>query len=333
MTVTRNNLNALFGLCLILTTACGTSETFLAVQRPPDLNLDSSIMSIAVLDRSMPSDEAITVLEGLITGENIGQDRRGRRGVFNSMREIMEDQERFDLKMTGHEMKGSRSGARMLPPLKHTLIDSLGKTYHADALLVLESFDSDTRNLLTDAIEITSVVATGIDPILYANNVRTGWRLYDVASGRVLDEFETFVSPEGWWAYTNRPAVAEYQEVMTGADVSAFQMAGRIVPVEIYLNRLYYKNSGASNKQMKKAHDMVRANRWDKAEAIWNEVYQSDATKKTRGRAAFNLALAYERKGHLEQALEWTEKAIFLGNDKAIGYARQISERQNVERI
>lgn len=333
MTANRNTWKLLFGLSLLMMTACGTTETFLAVQRPPDLDIDSSIMSIAVVDRSMPSDEAITVLEGLITGENIGQDRRGRRGVFTSMREIMKDQERFELKMTGLQMEGSKSGARMLEPLSRATIDSLGKAFDCDAILVLESFDSDTRNVLTDAIELSTLVTTGIDPILYANNVRTGWRLYDVQSGHVLDEFETFFSPEGWWAYTNRPATQEYEEVMTGADVSAFQMAGRIVPVEIYLGRIYYRNSGASNKQLKKAHDMVRAQRWDRAEAIWNDIYHSDSSKKTRGRAAFNLALAYERKGHLEEALEWTEKAIFLGNDKAIGYARQISERQNVERI
>lgn len=332
MTMKRGQL--LFSALVIsfLMMACATAETHLQVTRPPDLKLDPAIVTIAVLDRSLPSDEGLTVLEGIVTGENIGQDRRGRKAVFQSLNEIMQDQNRFEVLMTGREMEGSKSGARMMPPLTNENVSKLSDEYGADALLVLESFDSDSRNMVTEAIEVASVLRTGIDPVLYSNNVRSSWRLYDGVTGRVIDEFHTYITPEGWWAYTDADPLTEHREVLAAADISAFQMAGRLVPVDIYLSRAFYRNSGLSNKKLKQAARLVRGERWEAAEEIWSDIFASDASRKTRGRAAYNLAVAYERKGQITTALEWTENAIMLGNDRAIAYAQELNGRQRIER-
>lgn len=323
----RYNSNfALLLLFILGLSSCGINRTEIATLRPADIELSEKIVKIATVDRSLPSNEAVTVLEGIMTGEVIGQDKFARKNVFTSLNAIMQEQDRFELVISSMELPGSQSGARMLEPLNEKLVKGIAKKYNADAVLVLENFDSDARNTATDIIEWTATSTTGINPVSYPNNTRSGWRIYDGESGLVLDEFHTFFTKDGWWAYNNHPAFVDRRDALEAADMSAFQMAGRIIPVEVYFDRMYYRNSGMSNKALKKADDFVQARRMDKAAEIWYDLYNSPASKKTRGRAAFNMAVYYEKSGDIAEAVSWVEKSIDLGNKKAVTYGAVLSE-------
>ncbi|MDX1686324.1 MAG: DUF6340 family protein [Saprospiraceae bacterium] len=307
--------------------SCAVHETYVSTTRPPDIQLDQNIVRIALVDRSEPSNKAANVLEGLVTGEHIGQDAEGRKVVFSSLRDIMRDQERFELIDSGIELEGSKSGAKMEDPLRRKWITDVAEKYEADAVLVLESFDSDTRNLVSDALDWHLVRIAGAGPVSYPNNLRTSWRLYGGKDGEIIDEFYTFITQEGWWAFTDQSAFVDRQYVLSAADASAFQMAGRIIPLEVYLERSYYKSAGHKARDMQKAHRFVKAERMERAGEIWRDIYHSDASRKAKGRAAYNMALYYEYKGDLRSALQWIEESISKGNRRAIEYAAILTDR------
>ena len=60
---------------------------------------------------------------------------------------------------------------------------------------------------------------------------------------------------------------------------------------------------------MKEATRAVDVGRWDDAARIWKNIYYRAEDHQTKGRVAFNLAVAGEAKGQLEIAKYWAEEA------------------------
>jgi len=319
---------AFYGLMM---TSCSTSSALISTTRPADLILADDIQKILVVDRSRPSNQTVTVLEGVFTGEQIGSDQQGRVEVMHSLFDILSFQERFEMIDSGLELKGSPSGATAKRPLNPDKILLMAKDFDADAILVLESFDSDGQNMMTGLISLGAITAGIFDPVAYPNNLRTSWRLYDGLDGKVLDEFQTFETQDGWWLYTDMYPSEQFRAVTESARSAAYQYAGRIVPLPVKYQRRYYKRGIPANKELMQAHRMVRAQRWGKAESMWMKIYDTETKRKPRARAAFNLAIAAEKNGDLDQAISWLEKSIELGNRNAVGYAANLTEQKEMK--
>ena len=60
--------------------------------------------------------------------------------------------------------------------------------------------------------------------------------------------------------------------------------------------------------QMRDAEVAVNSNDWDKAFDLWNEVYNSKRGK-LKCAAAFNIALFYEYKDNIQEAMKWIKLA------------------------
>jgi hypothetical protein len=72
--------------------------------------------------------------------------------------------------------------------------------------------------------------------------------------------------------------------------------------------RIIFKGPG---KSLKQAYFLASHNQWNQAAVIWNEISEN-AGRNQASRAAFNLALVWERDDDLEQALEWAKFADSL---------------------
>ena len=77
----RNPLSliALFAIAILLGQGCATSNISLEVPKPADISLPPEIETIALVNRFKPEKGKgfLNVLEGALSGENIGQDRNG----------------------------------------------------------------------------------------------------------------------------------------------------------------------------------------------------------------------------------------------------------------
>ena len=108
---------------------------------------------------------------------------------------------RFQVRSSGLEMTGSRTANRMDSPLPWSEIERITQQHNADAVLAIESFDSDQyvntrqqkyteKNKDGEEIEKVRYIAEG------NMRVKIGWRLYDPKTKIIVDEFQAWADTD-----------------------------------------------------------------------------------------------------------------------------------------
>lgn len=325
-----------------------TSSTQLQVLQPAQVVLPDHVETIAMADRSKPAKGFVNVVEGLFTGEDIGQDRRGRQRAMEGLAAVMTRTPRYSVKSTGIEMTGSSTGNSFEPPLPREEVERICRQYGADALITIEMYDSDNY-ISTGARTEKKKDKDGKErtETYYIADMRTqvriGWRVYDAKQGRILDEFTTMEDASSDargntedQARRNLPAREGITQTVSHAAGEMYGM--RIAPVWITVSRNWYsKGKGNAKTDMDRAARYARAGDWERATDIWNGLVNGPVDDKNRGRAAFNMAVAYEREGKLRLALDWAQAAYTdYGNKNARSYTdvlrNRIYEQEEAER-
>lgn len=322
-------------------------STSLTVLQPAQFKVPEHISKVAVVDRSKPSNGWLNVLEGLFTGEAIGQDRRSREEAVAGLTNALTRTPRFSVVRTGIEMTGSKAGVNLPPPLEWREIERICADFNADAVATIESFDSD-NNVSTRRVDEKKKTKEGKEytethyDSRQRTGVRMGWRLYDPKTKTILDEFVTDDYLERTASgRTERDAVGRLpSQVSVTRDVAynvGLEYGARIAPTYIQVGRQYYAKAKGFKEQMKQATRFAQGGSWDRAANIWKNIEaraRAGNDKKAAGRAAFNMAVAAEKNGNLDIALEWAQKAWNdYGNKKARSYIYTIKRRQNDVRI
>lgn len=334
--IIRNSLTLL--LVVSFLSGCSTSQTMLEVLRPSEIVLPEHIQTIAVVDRSKPEKGFANFLEGLISGESIGQDRQGRENAVQGLISALARTPRFTVKSTALELTGSRTGAQMMPPLDWKEIQDICRRYDAQAVAAIESYDTDMNTIFSSRqsqVKGKDSTVTVRTTFTATRNLRVhvGWRLYDPKNQVVLDE--TVISDanedrgfgDTQQAATNNLESA-YNITRTLSTQIGQKYGRRIAPVWTVVPRVYYTTAKDAGKEpMEKADLYVKAGDWEEAAAIWRTLTEKK-DQATAGRAAHNLALAAERNGNLPAALEWARKAYAkYGNKASQGYIRILEQR------
>jgi hypothetical protein len=316
--------------------SCG-GGLYLNVLQPADINLPSQIKSFAVGNRTRPAKEnqAANIIEGVFSGEGIGEDRAGAESCVNGFFDKIQNSPKFSVinLVTPQPLKGTGTGD--LPePLDYREAMTLCSQNNVDALLLLEAFDSNTGIQYGQRKDrVRNPDGTFVEVILQTATARVNithvWRMYGAENGNVIDEyrgndFMTFTGsgPNQQAALMNLPARAEI--IKRTAYHAGSQYAYRVSPMYVNVYRSYYKNG---SDEFKSASRFVRVNDWEKAMKIWESIVKEGTTKET-GKAYFNLALGNEVYGNLEKALEKAKKAYSeFGNKKALQYVNTLENR------
>lgn len=334
-----------FNLSLLALLFCSCMRTAsLTVLQPAQMTLPEHISTVAVVDRSKPSNGWLNTLEGLFTGEAIGQDRQSRNEAVRGLTAALERTPRFKVKPTGIEKTGSKAGVGMPPPLDWSEVEQICADYGTNALVTIESFDSD-NNASAQKVTTKRKDKNGKEYLDVSFNsrqrtgVRMGWRLYDPKTRIILDEYTTddYLERTGSGT-TERAALSNLpSQVNVSRNVAyngGMRYGARIAPVYVNISRQYYAKAKGPKAEMKEAARFAGSGNWDRAAAIWQKIAdQSTQPRKAAGRAAYNMAIAAEQKGELDIALSWAEKAwTQFGNKKARYYINVLKMRQNDER-
>lgn len=328
-------------LFLIIGLSSCMRSTSLRVLQPAQMVLPEHITTVAMVDRSKPSNGWSNVLEGILTGEQIGQDRQCRQMAMNGLTNALTRTPRFQVKSTGIELTGSKAGGSMPRPLDWSEIDKICSDYGVNAVVTIESFDSDNARSTRPVTETrkdktgNKYTVTTYESRMRAN-VRIGWRLYDPKSRIILDEYvtEDFLERTGR-GDTERLAMNNLpSQLNVTRDVSfnvGIEYGARIAPIYVNISRAYYGKAKGYKDQMRSASRYFVARDIEKASVLWKRVIATAGNnKKAAGRAAYNMAVASEVNGNLDLALEWAQKAwTEYGNKKARNYMYEIKRRQH----
>jgi hypothetical protein len=306
------------------------------IQRPADITISQDIQNVILVNRSRPSKNnlASNIVEGIVTGEGIGSDRKGAEYCITGLSNMLLNSKRYNLKnIDGIELKGTGTSAFPIP-LDWNEVKSICGSYDSDALLVLETFDSDSWiRIGTPVTRTRKVKKKKIKELRYpatlTMSVESGWRIYDVNKKQIIDE-NKFTEIKEFSAWGNNPEAAQLnlpskRRVIQESGLFAGEQYGfRISPIWIKVRRTYY--TGKSD-DLKLAKSYVKKGDWDTVIDIWKDLVNNPDEKIAR-RSTYNMAIASEIKGGLDTAIEWANKAEKLGEKKAYNYINILQRRK-----
>ncbi len=322
---------ALFAIC------CRTRSISLQMLVPASITIPGDINKVAILNRSLPSknNQLVNILEGFISGESILADREGSFNCIRGVEARLIESPR--LKAVAIESDHYRgTGTRQFPELLDwNSVDALCKQYNVDAILSLETFDSnfDLKKRTTEQKEKKEgkEVVTKVYHADLTVNVNSGWRLYDNINRTIIDQV-SFTDEKGWSeeGATSQAAVNKLPHkrnaINESGRLAGFQIANRISPNWRTERRPYYVKG---NDDFKTAKQQVKFNNWDAAAIIWKKLAENPDPV-IAGRACYNLAIASEIKGNIDMAIYWAEKSMKVYHDKkARGYVDILYRRSS----
>lgn len=310
------------------------------VMRPADVALPSDVKNLAVVKRNeaKKGKKLGKAIEGMLSGEGIGTDKRSAEFAVNGLVMGISKSPKFSIKQVNQTEKLYGTGtSEMAAQLSWEKVDSLCEENDAQALVVLESFDSDVdrdtdsqnRSKTVNGKQITETVFTSSLEV----QVKTGWRIYYPKDQRIIDEhYLTGRRSRSESAATSSSARSKLpsSESMIKDEAQAVgnKYAVRISPTPVKVVRSYY---GKGSEAMKLARSKVAVKDWAAAMEIWQNVYDNTTDNKLKGKAAFNLAVGNEALSDFDKAMEWVKIAADLGNKKAAGYLNKLERRKQDE--
>ena len=319
----------------LLTTGC-SKYGYVSLNYPtaPLAYLPDSVHTIAAVNRSLTreEDQDSKIIEAIATSEVAGSDRLASdeciKGVFDAINGL----EDIELVIPG-KVRMVGTGTRKLPELLDwDLVQKICESEGADALLVLEIFDSNTDLLLSTATDqIASILSSGsAKPVLPGQinmNVVSYWRLYDPDTKKIIDQYQhnsdmTFDTNGGLPPH----ALSETAYASGRAYIQRFLPGYYVVKRD-----LYKRTSGSAKRQFKAGYRRAEVANWQGAIEIWDEL-SDHGKRKTVGRACLNIAVANEVLGNTDIALEWAQRSYEYYDDK-LGrrYAKILLKRRSIE--
>jgi hypothetical protein len=301
----------------------------------PVAYLPEDVHSIAVVNRSLTreEDENSKLLEAIASGEVAGSDRLASDNCIKGVFDAIKDFEQAEL-IIPSQVKMYGTGTRELPELLDwNQVEKICASEGSDALLVLETFDSNSDILLSAATEqVAAILSTGSPKPVVPNQVKINvvcyWRLYDPKQQRIIDQYQ-HNSYMTFDLRTELPPPHALPETAYAAGVSYIR---RFLPGYYRVKRdLYKRTSGSAKHQFKAGYRRAEVANWPGAIEIWDEL-SDHGKRKTAGRACLNVAVANEVLGNTDSALDWAKKSYEFYDDKlGRDYSKILLNRRSIE--
>ena len=313
---------SLFYLIIIALAATGCSKyayVSLNYPLPPETYLPEDIRSIAVLNRSIPGEaqENSRTVEAILTAEVAGSDRLASDDCIKGVYDAVMGLEDTDLIIPA-SLRMEGTGTRELPELlKWEQVAEICSKEDADALLVLETFDSNSDLMLSAARDqVAAIITTGAPkPVVPAEitvNVVSYWRLYDPENKRIIDQYQH----NSYMTFDSRGGMLPPHALPEAAYEAGRAYMERYLPSYFKVKRqLYQRTSGAGKHLFRAGYRCSEVADWQGAADFWMEL-TNHPKRKTAGRACLNMAVASEVSGHYGEAMEWAKRSYQVYNNK-----------------
>lgn len=318
--------------------SCGKHTITIQAIRPAEIMVPEHLNRLGVANRSVAGkgQKFNNFVEGLVTGEGIGDDRKASGVCVESMVEKSnKDGMRIEAVFVADERLTGTGRDQMEAPIRWSLVDSLCETYNLDGIILLESFDSDmsqrTYNPVPKSKTVNGQRISYTESTLEVNlYIHAGWRIYDAKNRVIIDQkiyrdgknYKGTETSDG-----NRTGVPSQRKALQKvAAYAGERYAGRLSPLPMTLTRNYFTKAKKVD-QFKLAHKKAKANDWQGAIEIWKR-YVDHANQEVRLRACVNMAVAAEVLGNLDMAIEYAEKSQAAGHKYAADYINALHQRK-----
>jgi len=298
--------------------------------------LPENIHTIAVVNRSLTKNEDNkSVIESVVSGEIAGSDKNASDECLKGVYDRIKGSKQISIVIpTKTRLYGT--GTRVTPELLDwKTVKHICDSTKADALLVLETFDSNS-DILSNAVNTAvNSVLTGTPPPPPLHQIRMNvmcyWRLYDPGSQKIIDQYQStsYLNFDGGASVIAIPPPGALSQTAFHAGEEYIQ---RFLPNYYYVNRsLFKRGKDGEKQQFLTAFRKTEVADWEGALQVWEPLTKSN-NRKNAGRACLNMAVANEVLGKTDQALIWAKKGYEdYGNKLARDYQSQLQYRLRYE--
>ncbi|GGG06843.1 hypothetical protein GCM10011323_09420 [Pontibacter amylolyticus] len=337
--IPKGSLVCLLLVCLVFSGCSKKGYVNLDYPLAPEVYLPDGVRKIALVNRSLtrPEHKQGKVLEAIVTGEILGSDRlasdESLKGVFDRINGYIGIQA-----VIPPQTRLYGTGTRETPELLDwQLVRDICAASNADALLVLETFDSNSDLLLsTVGNRVTAALGNNVPIPAVPNQVRvnvlTFWRLYDPVSKTIIDQQQarSFLTFNG--VGSSNLMLPPPEALHSTAYEAGRNYIGRFLPRYYTVKReLYKKGKGSSKQAFRAAFRSSEVANWQGAMESWSAIL-NQASRKNAGKACLNMAVAHEVLGNTDQALQWAKKSYEVyGNKLGRDYANILLNRKRLE--
>jgi len=327
-----------FIIISILFSSCRTNLVYIRVQEPAVVTLPAGIKKVGIVNRSLASNESKTLdkIEQVTSLEGKDLDKEGGVSAIEGLKNELTKNDRFTEVKILSSMNLKTIGAGVFPTqLPWDTVAKLCKDNGVDAIFALEMFDTDSK---IDYSQQNTTMATPLGNIpaiehhaTMTTTVKTGWRIYDLASRTVVDECPISKSIQSSGKGINPVAAAaalmgRKDAVKQTANVVGQVYAQRIIPYWVRVTRDYFIR-GTGN--FKIAKRKARSGNWDGAAELWQKE-TTNPKRKVAGRAYYNMAIINEINGNLDEAIKWAQQSYENYNNRlALQYVNILKDRAN----
>ena len=292
--------------------SCGSLETISFDQlNPATYSFPRQVKNVAVINRMPPIAEAKANLMTL--GDSDGDGKMSTEALASALA----DSKYFN-KVVLCDSALYAAGQQNLSP---ETVGELAAGLDADMLISLERvlIQKARYDLLYPGADMPwSVVRVKVTPVI---NLYMPSREKPVRMVYRTDSLEWNVDD----------VISDRAMLKEAASFAAHIASRELVPYWTSADRFYYAGGSSG---MRDAAVWVKENQWDKAYNTWKALFDASKSEKVKQKTAFNLALASEMQGRMEQAESWmaeAKKRLKPGTrDEAIWklYASQLKKRK-----
>jgi hypothetical protein len=307
-----NNLITAGCLFLLLSSSAWVKLTLI---RPSEIVLPDHIKTIAMIDRTMQLETTQNKIEQVVTGELFHQDEQAVVRITDGFIEACSGMERFRPVRTAEKYNSNGTKTTFPSPMDWKTIDEICSRHQADAVLSIEIFDTDfiltNSPVKIDTKDDQGNLRTSLE--FKANGVAVinlGIRLYDAANRVILDEYQTshrlnFDAQAGTLQAALNQLLDKSEAINRAGYDAGFYYGQRITPTYYQVTRYFFDKP---KKELGAGVRFSEVGDWQGAINAWMKIVDK-GDRKEAGRAAYNIAVAHEVLGDLEQAKSWAARS------------------------
>ncbi len=320
-------------LIAVLFSNCKTANLRFKLFNPPAVSLPEHAKQMAVVNRTIvdSTKKDKNIIEMVVSGEAFLGDKLGAEDCIFSFSQYMNNYGPVAAVVPqNHRLYGNIGGFHT-DPLDWNTVTKICRETKSSILMSLEKFDTNSDAMIgavTNGVNVMNSVlngngAQGSKDIRY--HVSYGWILYDTLSKTIIYYYDDVVHEIARGVPVLAPLPTE--AVKNTARFIGEREASKFNSTFYWVHREYYKKGKSTDFRI--GFRRAAVNDWDGAIAIWQECVKSPKAK-TAGRACYNIAIAYEVKGDLKEALRWAKKSYSdYGTKMAQEYVYLLERRIN----
>ncbi len=312
---------------LVITTFLSCSsvrEMEVLVPKPTLVQLPSDVKRLVIVDKTQGN--FLTAIEGVLTGEMIGIDNiLAQECITGLANPFLKNSEIQITKHTQRLKSENMTSTGFGSTLNKSQVEQIALEHNADALLVLEYFDSNfTIRDISNANNVGTILFQG-----YAS-AKVGIRIYLPKTQSLF--YENSFSYGKIYGETAVNKAQLIGKLAIGTDAMKYVsnelgkfIGQRFVSYRTWEDRVIMKGK---TQPTVRAERQIIAQDYDNAILTLENAFKNESKISEKANIAHNLGYCYEIKGDLELCKKWLTDAFTLsGNSKTQQYLDIINQR------